>query len=174
MKYTDPDGRLSRDKNGKINFASGYKHSFFTPFFGKIDTIKSQIETLDVGTEISAYKNLTPDNPGYDADCHGCTFADGEYWIDNDQVDLILKGDSYSKVQAPEPGDVVIYRKDGEVQHSLTVVEIKVNEDGLKSVLAKGLGGVYVEQTVVDVNDGWFDKSANIEYYRKSTENAME
>ena len=57
---------------------------------------------------------------------------------------------------------------------SRVIVGIIENEDGSKSVLAKGLGGVYVEQTVVDVKDGWYDKSANIEYYRKSTDNTME
>ena len=33
-----------------------------------------------------------------DTDCYGVTFGDGKFWINNDQVPSILKGDAYKEV----------------------------------------------------------------------------
>src|SRR5688500_3612255 len=46
-------------------------------------------------------------------DCHGLTFTEGKYWIDNDQVDTILKHDSYKELNPSDRvrvGDVAVYR----------------------------------------------------------------
>lgn len=33
-----------------------------------------------------------------DTDCYGVIFGDGKFWINNDQVPSILKGDAYKEV----------------------------------------------------------------------------
>jgi hypothetical protein len=52
----------------------------------------------DDGTEIQAFKNITGDK-GWDTDCHGVTFAEGQVWINNDQVDKLLIGDNYESIK---------------------------------------------------------------------------
>ncbi len=58
-------------------------------------------------------------------DCHGLTFKNRNFWIDNDQVDTILVDQGWKKrgdagvPAAPAVGDVVIYRDAaGKVTHS--------------------------------------------------------
>lgn len=49
--------------------------------------------------------------------CHGFTFTDSKYWINNDQVHLILEGDSY--VSATESdGQIVVFTRNGSIVHS--------------------------------------------------------
>lgn len=56
-----------------------------------------------------------------ESDCHGTTFAKGQVWINNDQVEAIIKGDNYTKTKEPQPGDVGVYRTGGSVEHSVIV-----------------------------------------------------
>jgi hypothetical protein len=94
----------------------------------------------DDGTPIKAYFNLnSSEAPEYNTDCHGLTFTNGDYWIDNTEVDKILKGDGYKKVDdtresksstslsKAKVGDVVIYRDaNGNILHSATVEEVNI------------------------------------------------
>ena len=83
------------------------------------------------------------DGAGYNntTDCHGNTFASGQVWINNDQVENLMKGDGYRQVgkkETVQAGDVGIYSADGtlsptSVQHSVTV-----NDVGATSVTSKG------------------------------------
>lgn len=87
----------------------------------------------DDGTKIEAYRNICCDD-GFDTDCHGATFADGKYWINNDQVNKILKGDSYREVNEHSTGGVVVfYDSSGNVVHSATLVGYNITH---------GLGGL--------------------------------
>jgi hypothetical protein len=50
--------------------------------------------------------------------CHGFTFTESNYWINDDQVNLILAGDSY--VPATESdGQVVVFTRNGSIVHSV-------------------------------------------------------
>ena len=116
----------------------------------------------DDGTPIQAFQNRSGDS-GFDTDCHGNTFADGDYWISNDQVDKVLTGDSYQQVDSPNTGDVAVYKDaNGQVLHSTTVVGTK--NDG--TLMVEGLGGLETETSVTTAADAWSD-DATIEYYTK-------
>lgn len=94
----------------------------------------------DNGKKIQAFEQVGG-SPAYKCDCHGLTFADGKYWVNNDQVPGLLKGDGYQKVkkgEAGQVGDVAIFKANGEVVHSTTVTG--VGTDG-KVTEVSGLGG---------------------------------
>ncbi len=100
-------------------------------------------------------------------DCHGVTFGDGEYWINNDQVDKILKGDGYTKEAKPQVGDVVIYRENGQVVHSVTV---KTVDPKAGTVTVEGKGGiepnVHVNLVTPGPGGAWPNPNATVEYYK--------
>jgi hypothetical protein len=104
------------------------------------------------------------------SNCHGTTFADGKFWINNEAVDRILK-DEYTKVSGPAKiGDVVIYRNSaGTPVHSVTVTEVDSAGTPTK---AKGEAGLQTEvkETAVGPGPGtaWRDPNVSIEIYRKS------
>jgi hypothetical protein len=103
----------------------------------------------------------------YGTDSHGFIFADGEYWIDNSEVDILLKGDGYKKRGAGDKvrqGDVVVYRNaDGDVEHSATVQ--KVDEETGK-VRVKDKPGLRKPRDNVPTDGAW-PGAAKIEYYFK-------
>jgi RHS repeat-associated protein len=129
--------------------------------------VKGSIYT-DNGTKITAYKATTAvsaevtnslgfvDKAASDAktaalsgsdnssDCHGVTFAQGQVWIDNDQVKKIINNDGYRPLadnEAPQVGDVGIYAQGrkfdlGNTQHSVTVNSILNGQ--VQNVISKG------------------------------------
>lgn len=118
--------------------------------------------------------DLVPGWSGYSctADCHGVTFAKGQVWINNDQVEKLVKGDNYKEVKrsAPKPGDVGIYSTDGKLKTAVHSVRAeKVNRDGkVTKVISKG--GITPKVSVAPgpgPGTGWNDASAKLRYYRK-------
>jgi hypothetical protein len=132
VRYVDPDGRLQRDDNGGLIFettgeiAKGY---YKTPE-GEIKqtTLLWGCLFAGDGTRIRAAMNVDRENPWADTDCHGLTFADGRYWINDDQVNAIIRGDGYKSNLLPQAGDVVVYyngwQRNGEpnVVHSAKIL----------------------------------------------------
>jgi hypothetical protein len=60
--------------------------------------------------------------PASDAcNCHGWVFAGGRYWVGPADVTAILAGNGYAPVDAPRPGDLAVYRRDGEIVHTAIV-----------------------------------------------------
>ncbi|MBQ8679936.1 MAG: hypothetical protein IJ530_09225 [Treponema sp.] len=170
VRYIDPDGRLQKNANGDYIFTDKKKAHVSHP--GDLNKepvlVNSGKLKTDNGTEITAIQNLTISRPGYNTDCHGFTFTQGKYWINDDQVDALLTGDNYEKQPTPQKGDVVIYRKNGKIKHSMTVTDVIKDENGnIISVQVEGLGGLEIAPKTVDVKDGWADKDATYEYYRK-------
>jgi hypothetical protein len=58
--------------------------------------------------------------------CHGLTFGARRTWIEgSQQIQKILDEDDYVTIPAKEtlPGDIAIYTKDGQIEHSGIVVE---------------------------------------------------
>jgi hypothetical protein len=53
-------------------------------------------------------------------DCHGWTFAEGNYWLAGKDMEIVLEDNGYKPVSQPKPGDLVIYRSesDGMIVHS--------------------------------------------------------
>ena len=62
--------------------------------------------------------------PTNDYDCHGFTFLGGERWINDDEVEAILKDNGYSVTATPVVGDIVVYRSGGKITHSGVIVEV--------------------------------------------------
>ena len=137
--YLDEDGLLQRNPNGSLKFTpnsissqthgSGY-HSMLV--------VNGYLYT-DKGNPVEAWKNVDPFSTNMATDCHGYSFADGQYWISNDQVGKILNDDGYKAVaqgyfdgskyvmnpssKPMQPGDIILYMiqnnpNDYYVQHS--------------------------------------------------------
>lgn len=99
-------------------------------------------------------------------DCHGLSFADGKYWVDNDQVNTILSGDNYKTTNAPQAGDVAVFRDaNGNVVHSTTVTGV---DDKGKVTEVSGLGGIekQSESTTPNATKEKYDAST-VSYYHK-------
>jgi hypothetical protein len=58
---------------------------------------------------------------GDHSNCHGWVFAGGRFWLNPDDVELILKENGYAEAAEPQVGDVVIYRNGGVISHSAVV-----------------------------------------------------
>ena len=172
IRYTDPDGRLQRDPNGKLLFEKkGAPILFSHPSNPNVlCLLQPGYLITDDNNKIEAFINLEVDfKPEFTTDCHGTTFADGEYWINDQQVNSILSGDSYIKVDTPQIGDICIYKdKDGNIVHSTKVVEIIRNHDGsISDILVEGLGGMETEKNVNRLSNSWYTTDVSYEFYRK-------
>ena len=88
-------GGVQRDANGNIIFTAVEPFNTYDYSGNPVSMIKGYI-LADDGTQIVAYRNDSNSPMGYDTDCHGTTFADGQYWINNDQTCSILTGDGYA------------------------------------------------------------------------------
>jgi RHS repeat-associated protein len=172
INYTDPDGRLQRDEDGNLKFETtgeivrepyktekGYEYSDFR---------KGYLLADDGETKIEARINLDKSKPGFDTDCHGWTFADGQYWINNDQVDAILKGDGYEKHEQPQAGDVVVYRDFWDnVVHSAKVVGFVPQ---LPIVIIEENAGNSTAITRSKIEEGVWPSHWPHTYYRKNNQ----
>src|SRR5205823_6519115 len=58
---------------------------------------------------------------GDEANCHGWVFAGGRYLIAPEEVEGILQDNGYRPTDPPQPGDLVVYRRDGSYVHSAVV-----------------------------------------------------
>ncbi len=162
----DPDGRIVRDCKGQIVYvSSGIIEQYAHPS-GSIGTLEKGYIFTNNCQPVEVYKNRGTEK-GWDTDCHGFTFADGKYWINNDQVKRILKGDNYSNIKLDQAtsGDVVVYYENNDVEHSVTIV----NSDGTqKGTIVYGLGGLETEAQKSTLPDGWHS-SGKVQFgvYRK-------
>ena len=197
VRYFDPDGYLERDSNGNLVIKVKYKmeigHKSDPNHWYKV---RKAILRTDSGQKIEATiiqkkkpkdktghildrktRNVVADAPDSSnpmfTDCHGTTFAEGKVWINDDQVDKILKGDKYHKVESgsAKVGDVTIYRdSSGGVVHSATVTGV---DDQGNVTEVTGLGGLQTESHSDPPGPGpgtaWNDPNnpAKLEIWRK-------
>lgn len=129
----------------------------------------------DDGTPILAFRNLDDTKPQCDADCHGVTFAEGKFWIDNNQVSRIIRHDGYVEVDAGSAkiGDKVVYA-DGvdkinnnfllNTDHSTTIFSID-EETGEITVIGKG--GVEPNLKNEPLKKAWNGPDTETRIYRK-------
>ena len=174
LRYTDDDGLLKRDKNGNLRFVTDIDLTRNRNFELKPEDPQARnrsyrgmwgyLET-DKGNRIEAFRSNDSD-PGADCNCHGLTFGDGKYFIDNAQVQTILD-DDYSKVNEPQVGDIVVYSEAGKgIQHTATVVGF---DDQGKVVLVAGLGGVSISSRVTSAANQWPAPNTTAQFYRRNT-----
>lgn len=97
-RAVDPYGLLQSNKDG----SQRYDHSNYGIFShpsGYYSIGSFALIYANDGTKIVAYKNTFNDVlPKANTNCHGYSFARGEYWVDNSQVNKILSGDGYKKI----------------------------------------------------------------------------
>jgi RHS repeat-associated protein len=170
LVFTDPLGKLKRDEHGELIFKEGdlgwYEHGS-----GQTALYQAGYLIADDGTEIAAYKWIAGDW-GMMTDCHGVTFADGLYWVNDPDAMILLHHDSLELVMVGTPSDsdkdsdyedipwipvkyydkLIYYDKYGNVVHSVTVVG--VDREGRITRVA-GLGGVQEFITVQSVLSAW-------------------
>jgi hypothetical protein len=137
-----------------------------------VQPVKLQLQD---GSWINATKSLgksTTDGTNFiadhrmDADCHGVSFTDGEYWIDDGEVTGVLKGGGFKETTTPKPGDIGVIRdKRGNVVHSVTVTKVDPTTGAVVEV--SGLGGLEMHEHVNTPADAWGDPNAKITYYTK-------
>jgi hypothetical protein len=92
------------------------------------------------------------------------TFADGQYFIRNNQVQTLLDNDNYERTDAPPVGDVAIFKEPRTgIVHSATVAA--VDEQG-KVTLVAGLGGINLVSKTTTPESQWINP-ATVTYYHK-------
>lgn len=184
ISFIDPLGLLRQTVNGKyeskissrafkIDWGVDYDNDGLTEAILTYGTIYG-----NNGTEIEALKRINGAKE-FQTDCHGFTFTQGEFWINNNQVEKILEADGYVKVTEPQIGDVLIYTwpdydkylKENpnftEIQHSLTVAGY--SETG--EPIGYGLGGADIYPYYSLASEGWTNpdnSKGTISYYSQS------
>lgn len=158
FKYVDIGGLLKRKKDGALDYkkkATGTLSHDGAPgvtWKGEGGTIK----TDDGKHEIKVVRSNDEDTR-MDTNCHGLTFADGEYAIDNTQVKSLLEGDGYKETSTPVVGDVVVYYDQDAsgnqtVVHSATVTAV---DDKGNVTEVSGLGGIQPASTSTTPQNGF-------------------
>jgi hypothetical protein len=61
----------------------------------------------DIVQRLKLVRTAPADQP---CNCYGWVFANGEYWMAWQDVEMILEDNGYSEVTSPKAGDLVIYR----------------------------------------------------------------
>ena len=101
--------------------------------------------------------------------CHGTTFADGEVWLNNDQVPALIKGDAYeavSDIYEVQEGDKVIYLGgQGEAEQSVT---IESTDGTVEGTSVRGLGGLETETHTDKLPDAW-PTAQGVAVFKKNT-----
>ncbi|MFV0388154.1 MAG: RHS repeat-associated core domain-containing protein, partial [Pyrinomonadaceae bacterium] len=160
--YADDGTKIEAFKNGKMEAkAVDNKGNELTAETKAVQADLAKLET-------AGYNNTT--------DCHGNTFADGQVWINNDQVEKLLKGDGYdlkNPASPPQRGDVGIYTKDGNLKntiHSVLVNTVDSKTNAVVDVISKG--GITPKVTTAPgpgKDTGWNDPNVKLQYYTKRT-----
>jgi RHS repeat-associated protein len=168
LRYVDDNGLIKRDKNGNIIFTPVGSPIVQTHPSGASTTLQPGYIEADNGDRIEVFENVGNSanfDIRFECDCHGLTFADGKYWINNDQVGRLLAGDNYEQTNTPQIGDVTVYTEGGQVVHSTTVTAV----EGGNVTEVSGLGGVQVASETTTPQGAW--PGATVTYYRKKDDN---
>ncbi|NOT42577.1 MAG: hypothetical protein HOP13_19040 [Alphaproteobacteria bacterium] len=148
---------VERTSSGEIVFLSGA-----SPDSDPVDGPAPKFDSGHIVTKpkgrngrlVRVRKNLTGDRRE-DANCHGFTMADGRFWINPDQAELILQ-DEFRSTQEPQPGDIVVYRDEkGFAVHSARVTAVTRVGGGTR-IRVIGKRGNYDEIGIeTDIDEQW-------------------
>jgi hypothetical protein len=130
--------------------------------------MRHSLEELEEGLLTSrdyAHQIIQILEPSKQANCHGWVFADGQFGVPSEQVDVILADNGYRAVDRPRENDLAVYRNiAGDILHT-GVVQL-VSDEGLVLVESKwGPLGVFLHPAAVQ------PYGANFGYYRTSRPN---
>ena len=166
INFLDSIGLLRRDGNGNLEYENAGRSTMlsYQPLPG-VPSRQSLVQPVflftDKGRKIPAHKNLGSEDrdPGFDTNCHGLSFADGRFWVNNKHVEAILDDDGYSLQPSPQVGDIAIYRRNGTIIHSGRVVVVSGSK-----VEISGLSGMDTQVTITNAKDAPFG-SFPMEYW---------
>jgi len=168
VKFIDPDGKIVRDEKGNIVYATNGQTATFTHPSGSSATMEIGYVFTDNGTPIQVLNNNQGGSAGWDTNCHGTTFTDGKYWLNNNQVPALVEGDNYKSqtVESAKPGDKIVYLGNkNEAEHSMTITK---TDGTIQGTQVYGQGGLEVENHTDKATEAWpTAKAAIIE--RKDT-----
>jgi RHS repeat-associated protein len=162
----DPDGRVIRDSNGNIVYATTGQTGTFQHPSGDKATLEIGYIFADDGSPIQVFKNVDG-GAGWNTNCHGTTFSDGQYWLNNDQVPALLKGDGYKDISIDnaQSGDKIVYNGNSNSEHSMTITKTDGTMNGTE---VYGQGGLEEKNHTDKANDAWI-KPENSKVVRKET-----
>ena len=164
VNYTDTDGTIIRDKTGAIVYVSTGKTGNFLHPSGRKATLEIGFVFANNGTPVQVFRNIGKDR-GWDTNCHGVSFTDGQYWLNNDQVRFLVKEDGYETVSIENAveGDIIVYHGDSGYEHSMTIIRTNGTLEGTE---VYGQGGLDVDNHIDRANEAW-DTPSNSMIYRK-------
>jgi hypothetical protein len=96
------------------------------------------------------------------ANCHGFTFADSAYWIDDAAIQSLLTGDGWEEVESRD-ASVAVFRCEGEIVHSC---KVRQKKQALEFAGKAGIGAVQLTNDEVAAARGnHYDR---VTYYRRN------
>ncbi|MBR1963953.1 MAG: hypothetical protein IKA19_04595 [Muribaculaceae bacterium] len=97
LSYVDPDGKVLRDQNGNVVYVTDQRQELY--YHEEVSYAIVEIGYIFTDNEmpIQVLNNINK-FPGWDTNCHGYSFADGKFWINPDQTEILLKNDNYISV----------------------------------------------------------------------------
>jgi len=165
LRFIDPSGMIERDKNGKIVYShesmKGFNYEDKEKGLSATGFVEYGFIKTDIGNNINVYntKNGFVNAEGVvDAttNCFGFVFTNGEFWIQGDQVETILKDDGYAPIydiKDAQKEDVVIYcAESGEINH---VATISATDGTYKGTTVYGKYGIDPAPTTCGIEEGY-------------------
>ena len=128
-----------------------------------IEIVNGYLKT-DNGTKIEAYYKTSRDiNWHENYDCHGFTFTNGTFWINNEEVEKILEGDNYQQTSTPIPNGILIQRdNEGKIFHSAKILEYDENKNKVK--VQEAMGAAVFKDSNGEINktrEFWYEIDEN-------------
>ena len=124
MRFTDKDGRILRDENGEIVYLTNGATANLSHPSGSAEMLEVGYIFTNKFTPIMVFRNIS-DNIEWNTNCHGESFTDGKFWLNNDQINNLLNGDNYKSIplKKAEAGDIVLFHGTSRNEHSMTISE---------------------------------------------------
>jgi len=162
VRFVDPDGKIIRNTKGNIVYATNGDRGIFEHPSGSKATLEIGYVFADDGTPVQVFKNIDGE-AGWNTNCHGTTFTDGQYWLNNDQVPTLLDGYKKIKIEKAKVGDKIVYHGESNSEHSMTITK---TDGTMKGTEVYGQGGLEVENHIDKTNEAW-SKPQNSTVVRK-------
>ena len=120
-----PAGAVVTDKGRALHAFVASRPYSLSPAARNLPVVRHHLRMADL---------VCLDAPNGQCDCFGWVFLGGRGWLLGQQVPSILEDNGYSPVDAPQAGDVVIYRDaSGHIRHSGLVFRVDHGEPIVES-----------------------------------------
>ena len=169
IAFKDEDGNVVRDKDGNIVYVSTGTVIDVVHPTGSTTQMEIGYIFADDGTKIQVYRNVTG-SAEWKTNCHGTTFLDALYWLNNNQVPSLLKGDGYVDVEPTKliEKDIIVFENktttDSERSATVTKPDAQIEEAEVE-----GEGGLETAKHKDKVKDAWNTRTATPKAKRKET-----